>query len=225
MSQVYDLKDLRRSRRKNVFLSAVVETQTGKYPIRVRNMCATGAMIEGADLPKEGSAVMLRRGSLQAHGHVAWCRNGECGLLLVTPVDVERWLAPPANARQAEVDAMFGRSTAVHSKEAIACVAIAEPPDPTILRAVAILADLLRAVGDRFTRDPIVLTNYTLEMQAFDVAAQALEAMAQQGADPTANRLGNATEACKHLVEALVPAESEPKPDWSKMVRSNVVLS
>lgn len=199
MSESADRKDERQSERKNLFLSAVIDTPFGRRPARIRNMCASGAMIEARDIPEEGSFVSLRRGSLHVRGCVAWRNHDRGGLALSSAIDVDAWLAPPANSRQAEVDAIFHRPLSASDRtETVAD----EPQDRDVAEALSVLGDLLRAVGDRFARDPVILANRTLELQAFDVAAQVLEALAG-GTNGASSRVPNAVGACRHLFLAM----------------------
>lgn len=199
MSEVADRKDERQSERKNLFLSAVIDTPLGRRPARIRNMCVSGALVEAPDIPEEGSFVSLRRGALHARGRVAWRTHDRGGLALSSAIDVDAWLAPPANSRQAEVDAMFHQSlSAIVPIETVGD----EPQDRDIDDAFRVLVDLFQAVGDRFARDPVILANRALELQAFDVAAQVLEALAR-GSSGASCRLPNAVGACRHLLLAL----------------------
>lgn len=203
MSEAADQEGAREFRRKNMFLSAILQTPSGKQPVRVRNMCASGAMIECAEPPMEGLSVKLRRGSLHASAQVIWSRDGRCGLNLASTVNVDDWLAPAANSRQAEVDAIFSRLPGA-ANECQADLATGERLDAGIGEATNILADLLRMVGEQFAKDPVILANRALELQTFDAAVQLLEIIGSQDAGGIARGLGNSTGTCRHLLHAIV---------------------
>lgn len=208
MSEAADQGSAREFKRKNMFLSAVLETPLGGQPVRVRNMCASGAMLECAEPPTEGLSVKLRRGSLYTNARVVWSREGRCGINLASPVNVDDWLAPSANSRQAEVDAIFSRSPCRGFKwQANLCAA--EPREPGIVEATSIVADLLRTVGEQFAKDPVIVANRALELQMFDAAVQVLEAIGSREADTRANRLGNSTGTCRQLLKAIQRTASE----------------
>ena len=64
------MAESRTDRRSNVFLTATLVMASGSVAVRVRNISARGALIDGAALPPEGTAIELRRGSLAAAGDI-----------------------------------------------------------------------------------------------------------------------------------------------------------
>ena len=205
MSQDGSRQETRRAKRKNMFLSAVIDTPSGRSAARVRNLSPTGAMIESAQLPEQGSSVRLRRGSLHVSGRVAWSGGGRCGLELTSAIDVADWLSPVPNTRQAEADAIFAGYSPSPFDEPSKLTA--DPLDPSnFFEAADLVASLLRAVGDQLSRDPVILATRALELQAFDLAVQTLEAMASPQLNSNSDRLRNAASACEELLQALSDA-------------------
>jgi hypothetical protein len=68
----------RRSRRSNVLLAATIEAFGRVIPVTLRNLSREGVLIEGQNLPHDGSAVVFRRNELSVQSHVAWV-NGDQG--------------------------------------------------------------------------------------------------------------------------------------------------
>jgi hypothetical protein len=96
--------DLRRSPRFAVLLVAKLVTTWGERIVKLRNMSATGAMIEGDRIPPPGTDILLQRGSLELFATIMWTRGKEAGLEFEEPLSqTELWMqvnAPscPANA-------------------------------------------------------------------------------------------------------------------------------
>ena len=70
----------RKSRRSNVLLTATLETGDGVSPVKLRNLSAEGALVEGQKLPAAGSEVMFHRNDLSVAGRVAWVNGKQAGV-------------------------------------------------------------------------------------------------------------------------------------------------
>lgn len=70
----------RRSRRSNVLLSASIEFSGTALPVKLRNLSTEGALIEGDNLPVEGSEVVFRKAELSVAGRIAWVEGKRAGL-------------------------------------------------------------------------------------------------------------------------------------------------
>lgn len=93
--------DNRRRARSNVFLSAFLVTENLSVSVRVRDLSAMGALLEGVALPSAGTSVRLLRGELWADAKVVWEGGNLAGVQFSSEVEVERWLkAAGAPARQ-----------------------------------------------------------------------------------------------------------------------------
>ena len=82
------MAESRGGHRSNVFLAATLVVAGTSVPVRVRNISARGALIDGGKLPPEGTAIELRRGSLAATGAIAWHVSGQCGVRFDADIDV-----------------------------------------------------------------------------------------------------------------------------------------
>ena len=91
--------------RSSVFLTAVLYTGSEQTPVRIRNLSAHGALLEGTNLPPEGISVQIRRGSLSAAGDIAWSRDQHCGLRFAAIIDVASWIERAGPAGQQKIDA------------------------------------------------------------------------------------------------------------------------
>ena len=79
----------RRSHRSNVLLAATIEASGASHPVKLRNLSTEGALIEGDDLPVEGSEVMFRRNELSVNGRVAWVHGKHAGVAFRGPIAQE----------------------------------------------------------------------------------------------------------------------------------------
>lgn len=195
--------------RKNMFLSAVIQTSSGSSPVTVRNMSASGAMIEAQTAPIEGTLLKLVRGPLQALGRVAWQADRQCGIRFEAGIDVDRWLLPLRNLRQQEVDGVFSSTFRAHSDAISGRPSQNRTTDADVAETAETVANLLRAVADQFANDPILVATRFFELQAFDVAVQALEAIRSRESDSPPSRLHSAVEACKHLLNEIQAANRQ----------------
>ncbi len=156
-----------------MFLVATLYFGGASSPVRVRNMSATGALIEGASLPETGATAILRRGALEVPATAAWSKAGKGGLAFVGSVDVSDWLPAKDGKRQTQVDQIaFGMKHAVPTA-APAVVPVIAPVRPTIavLAELAELQAQLGELGDRLAGDAFVLAHHP-EVQILDAAGQ-----------------------------------------------------
>lgn len=94
----------RRAERTHLFLVATLTFGRASAAVRVRNLSASGALVEGADVPPPGTEIVLQRGVLEAVGTVAWASAGKAGLAFTDPVAVSRWLPTQVGKRPSESD-------------------------------------------------------------------------------------------------------------------------
>lgn len=99
--------DPRTAGRANVFLAATLVAGGNSRPVRMRNISARGALLDGPALPPEGAVVHLRRGSLSIDGEVAWQSGEQCGLRFDDDVVVADWVRRVEHSGQARVDDIF----------------------------------------------------------------------------------------------------------------------
>lgn len=88
----------RRSRRSNVLLAASIELSGAVIPVKLRNLSSEGALIEGENLPVEGSEVLFRRAELSVASRIAWVDGKHAGVAFKRPIpqgDVLRNIPKP----------------------------------------------------------------------------------------------------------------------------------
>ena len=96
--------DPRTNFRSNVFLVAALKTLEGTVPVRVRNLSATGALLEGDGLPGDAVGVLLERGQLSVHGEIAWRSGMQCGMRFDAEISVDDWVKRGGHPGQQAVD-------------------------------------------------------------------------------------------------------------------------
>lgn len=92
----------RRSRRSNVMLKATLELPGRSLPIVLRNLSQDGALIQGEDLPEEGTRVLFHRQGLSVPSRIAWSHCGFAGLHFDFPLfpnEMLRHIPDPAERR------------------------------------------------------------------------------------------------------------------------------
>jgi hypothetical protein len=82
----------RRNRRSKVLMTATLELSGSALPVKLRNLSAEGALIEGDDLPVEGSKVVFKRLELSVPGRIAWVRGDRGGVTFNTKLAPEAML-------------------------------------------------------------------------------------------------------------------------------------
>src|SRR3989337_869141 len=80
----------RRTRRSKVLMTATLELSGSALTVKLRNLSAEGALIEGDNIPVEGSKVLFKRLELSVPGRIAWLTAKRAG------VTFDRKLAPEA---------------------------------------------------------------------------------------------------------------------------------
>ena len=82
----------RKNRRSNVLMSASLELSGSALPVKLRNLSAEGALVEGDKLPVEGSSILFRKGDLSTVGTVAWVKGRQAGVNFAQKLDPEQLL-------------------------------------------------------------------------------------------------------------------------------------
>ncbi len=161
-------KDPRADIRSNVFLSATLLAAGGTLPVRIRNISPTGALLDGAALPAEGSVIRLRRGSLTVDGEVVWQKDGLCGLRFGAEVVVNDWVRRTEHNGQARVDEMIALVRS--APKACSGAAGAQKSDDSLQ---SISADLIKSC-ERLANLPDVVATCSDEILRLDAIAQRL---------------------------------------------------
>lgn len=70
----------RRTPRSHLFMKAVLEVGGRQLDVRLRNLSSDGALVEGTDLPVEGTEILFRKEKLSVPGRIAWTADGRAGV-------------------------------------------------------------------------------------------------------------------------------------------------
>lgn len=73
-------------------MSASLELSGTSVPVKLRNLSADGALVEGDNLPVEGASLLFRKGELGMAGTVAWVKGRQAGISFATKLDPEQLL-------------------------------------------------------------------------------------------------------------------------------------
>jgi hypothetical protein len=82
----------RRQRRSNVLLTAHLELSGRELEVKLRNLSAEGALVEGDTLPVEGAEIRFRRHELAVSGKIVWVRGKRAGVSFHQPLTPEALL-------------------------------------------------------------------------------------------------------------------------------------
>ena len=78
-----------RARRSHVLMAASIEADGVTATVKLRNLSAEGALVEGRELPAIDSPVIFRKKELKLAGRVAWVAAGRAGIAFDTRLDPE----------------------------------------------------------------------------------------------------------------------------------------
>ena len=170
--------DRRSDSRSSLYLAASIYRDGAAHPAKIRNISATGALVEVRTAFAPGSLVQLVRGPLSVHGVVLWTETGKLGLKFSRSIDVSRWRKTLTNAEQQRVDDIVRlvKACAVPPPVSVPLTSIPSGIDGAsadLRRA----ANLLGRLGDRLAADGIVVASYPAELQNLDIAIQMIEAV------------------------------------------------
>ena len=175
--------DGRTSARRSIYLAAALRSNGCSSPVRIKNIAATGALVEGGAVPSAGTNVQLVRGDLIVHCLVAWCVNGRCGLKFSGSIDVQRWCAVPANLEQQRADEIVALVKAGAVPLPVPALRASEGCNEASNAAAQLSSDLQRvsglldSLGDTLTSDPDLVSRYGSELQNLDIAVQVIASL------------------------------------------------
>ena len=182
-------RDRRASRRSNLLLVAEIEYDGLIAQVRIRNVSDTGAMVEGPQVPKAGTRLWLKRGTLKVRASVAWADRGKAGLHFDEQLPVEIWAggkpkpAEPAGLKdQRQIDALQAAIRAGHSTTAFDTPPSASPEAGQLNARTAdeikYVVRLIESLGDQLAGDPVILHKHATSLQNIDLANQILSHLA-----------------------------------------------
>lgn len=156
--------------RTNVMVAARASVRETSWPVRIRNVSATGCMIETDASISVGTEVTVSRGSLHASGVVRWHRSNQCGVLFHSTIDVVSWLAIPTRHAVHE-------HVAVPIPEEFASSELSDREEsllPRVLEEVSFITRTIGAVSESLLRDPILRQRHAMNIQQLAISEQML---------------------------------------------------
>ena len=79
----------RRSRRSHLLMAATLEVAGRAISVKLRNLSADGAQVEGEQLPVEGTSVLFRKGELAIAGRVIWTKGKQAGISFAQKLETQ----------------------------------------------------------------------------------------------------------------------------------------
>jgi hypothetical protein len=171
-----------------MFIAATLCWEQHRNPVKLRNMSATGALVESAVVPPSGARVHLIRGSFSATGKVVWTSKNRCGVHMADRINVRDWLAPPANKEQQRVDQMVTLikagniplpASSLGERESSSAAPQSLTPD-RLTSDLRLLARLIEETGDNLASEPQTLALHAGKLQNLDIALQMISAICSE---------------------------------------------
>jgi hypothetical protein len=172
--------------RKNLMLSAMIESAGTRVPVRIRNLSETGAMLDGATLPDPGASLVLLRAEITVGATVIWREAGRCGIHFDNvAASVDEWVTgkrPPSfngQQGQARVDAIqnavrAGAPMVAEPAPAVGALT-ADELERRVAEEIIHVQRLIDALGEELVEDPLMLQRHMRVLQNLDRASQILE--------------------------------------------------
>ena len=164
--------DNRSQNRSNVFLSARLAIGNHFLLVRVRNLSARGALVDGSSLPPAGSKTRLVRGALSTEAIVAWQANGQAGIRFTGEINVVEWVSRPSHLGQQRVDEAFA---ALRQNKTLPVVVASDLPSLGHIRTE------LDAICARLASSPALTLELGEELARLDALARAVDQLAMGG--------------------------------------------
>ena len=163
-----------RAPRKNIFLTATLLVGGMGRPVRVRNLSASGALVESANLPETGNTAVLQRGSLRAECTLVWQSGGRGGLHFARPIDLADWIPGSSLDCPVEIDRDVAAAPPALARDADAPAAIESGLLRRAADELAFVSRRLEALGSDLTDDIHVVMRHTTSLQEIDLSMQIL---------------------------------------------------
>lgn len=172
-----DAQEGRRRERTHLFLAASLQSKAGSCPVHVRNISATGALIEGLIVPGPGDSLILRRGSLEASANIVWKAGRKAGIAFSSVIPVADWMARQPSAHQGRIDDMIQAVRSGIGNRPYGPSELGEKdPDRSLEADLMALKSTLTELEKGLLGDVILIATHP-EIQLLDIALQAVDRM------------------------------------------------
>ncbi|HEV2568709.1 PilZ domain-containing protein [Sphingomonas sp.] len=176
------ITEARNAARTNTMLAAMLEFDGERHPVFVRNLSASGAMVDGRLLPLPGESVVLHRDDQKIASTVVWTAGNRCGLSFSAHVKVDKLIKRPKPSEatpvhQARVDAIqraLRENRAVPAYQETEALVGAAAVGKKLVDEIGFAQRLVERVGEALANDSYVLTRYAVVLQQLDEAEQLL---------------------------------------------------
>jgi len=172
-----DAPEGRRHERTHLFLAASLHSSAGSCPVHVRNISASGALIEGLIVPGPGDSLILRRGSLKMSATIVWKAGRKAGISFASAIPVADWMARQPSAHQGRVDDIIHavRSGGGNRQNGLSELKEATP-EQSLESDLMALKRTLAELEKGLLGDVILIATHP-EIQLLDIAQQAVDRM------------------------------------------------
>jgi hypothetical protein len=173
----FEIGDQRSNPRKSLFAAAVACHGTARSPIRIRNLSASGALIEGVDLPGVGSEIRLVRASLSAIAEVRWVRGSKAGITFIAGINEREWLnSCSLRGHQERVDdalaAVRSGLADAEQRASLGQVASAGTSPRHLIESLLQIERIVLRATEALAADEIVVKSHGTQLQSLDAAAR-----------------------------------------------------
>ena len=166
----------RRHERTHLFLAASLHSKSGSCPVHVRNISASGALIEGSIVPNETDSLIIRRGSLEASASIVWKDGRKAGIAFSSLIPVTDWMARQPSAHQRRVDDMIQAVRAAGGSRGDGAERKETAAEHSIEADLMALKGTLAELEKGLLGDVIVIATHP-EIQLLDIALQSVDRM------------------------------------------------
>lgn len=169
------VSNLRGETRTHLFMVAMLSAATTLVPVRIRNLSASGALIEGSALPAVRSAVTIRRGDLSVEGVLVWRSKNQAGLAFKSNIFVPTWLPKNSGSKQSAIDQIMfeAKDGSGVSTEQPKLGCLPAGSDGVLFELTSLRNDLT-TLEDALVQDIILVATHP-EIQLLDIAIQRID--------------------------------------------------
>lgn len=149
--------------------------------VRIRNLSATGAMVDSKDVPPLGKVVQIQRGPHTAVASVVWSAGSKWGLAFDSHIPVQEWISYGSGHKgQQRVDEIIASVRSGEAAGSAAARSSAASPNPTDAAAqIDLVGDTLLELAAELASIPAVVDQGLETLQKFDIARQKLTDLAR----------------------------------------------
>lgn len=166
--------------RTQLFLSAMIRFDRVSAAIRLRDLSATGARIEGGNLPGVGATVHITRGSLNASGTIIWRNRKSCGVRFDEPLPLDEWM-PTITTRDQHTVGELAEVVRSDNGQVLPFLPHAQPAETLgdalpqrLAEELAYVGRLLESLGEDLCAEPLLVMRHAVKLQNLDLSAQIL---------------------------------------------------